>query len=165
MKENMPFYLDWNFWTVIIVFMAVILSQIPPLHILFRKVKIDCDIHSKIFIHHKVGNHNLQIHTIINNIGNGSVKIKNINATIIRDNKKIVILPVQSFLMNQFDANPVLFTPFLLKPNDEWSNTINLLNYFNGKDELKEISKHYKFGDGIFLNMEKHGLILELKEI
>lgn len=130
-----PLYLNWSFWAVVIAAVAVLLSQLPPIHILFKKTKIDFETYSKISITHKVGNPNLQLHFIINNVGGKKVRIKDINASIERDGNQIITLPSQNYLQSQNDQNTVLFTPFYLKPNDEWSHIVNFLNFFNREDE------------------------------
>lgn len=128
-------YLDWSFWAVVVAAVAVILSQLPPIHILIKKAKIDLELYSKISITHKVGNPNLQLHLIVSNIGGRKIRIKDINATIERDGKPLVTLPAQNYLQNQTDQNTVLFTTFSLKPGDEWAHIVNLLNFFNREEE------------------------------
>lgn len=130
-----PFYLDWSFWAVFIAGLALLLSQLPPIHVLLKKVKIDFELYSKISITHKVGNPNLQIHIIINNIGGRKVRIKGIEAKIIRDENEIVTLPSQNFLQDPSDKNNVLFTSFALNPNEEWGHIVNLLKFFGREEE------------------------------
>jgi hypothetical protein len=60
---------DWKFWTLIISIIALILSQLPPVHLLLRKSKIEFEAYSKFFVTLKVGNPNLQSHLIIRNTG------------------------------------------------------------------------------------------------
>lgn len=130
-----PFYLDWSFWAVIVAFLAILLSQIPPILTLLKRAKLDLDIHSKLSITHKLGNPNLQLHLILNNIGGRRVKVKDINVSISRDNAHVVDFPAQTFLQNQNDINTVLFTIFALDPKQEWAHFTNFLNYFNRENE------------------------------
>jgi len=146
MINNSPCYLNWDFWTVIIAFAALILSQLPPIHILIKRAKIDFELHSKIFLGHKVGNPNLQMNIIINNIGGRTVKIKKISGTIFKDKKEIITLPVQNFLQNPTDLMPTLFTSISINRDDDWNHIINLLNFFDRKDEKQywELQKKIK---------------------
>ncbi|HKI55092.1 MAG TPA: hypothetical protein VJ987_13275 [Anaerolineales bacterium] len=130
-----PLYLNWSFWAVIVAAIAVLLSQLPPIHVWFRKAKLDIELYSKISITHKVGNPNLQIHLIINNAGGRKVRIKDISASITRDRNLVTTLPAQNYLQNQNDKSTLLFTTFSLKPNEEWAHIVNLLNFFNRDDE------------------------------
>lgn len=114
---------------------AIILSQLPPIHVLIKKAKIDFELYSKISITHKVGNPNLQLHLIIYNIGGRKIRIKDINANIERDGKPLITVPAQNYLQNQSDQNTVLFTTFSLEPSDEWAHIVNFLNFFNREEE------------------------------
>lgn len=130
-----PLYLDWSFWAVVVAAIAILLSQLPPVHQLLKKPMIDFELYSKIIITHKVGNPNLQLHLLISNIGGRKVRIKNIDASIERDGIRIVILPAQNYLQNPNDQSTVLFTSFSLNPGEDWGHIINLLNFFGREDE------------------------------
>ncbi|KTD15962.1 hypothetical protein [Legionella israelensis] len=130
-----PLYSNWSFWAVFIAAIAVILSQCPPVRFWFKKAKLDIEIYSKISITHKVGNPNLQIHLIVNNIGGRKVRVKGITASIKKDGKLVATLPAQNYLESQNNQNTLLFTPFSLNPSEEWAHIINLLNFFNREDE------------------------------
>ncbi len=79
---EVPLYLDWSFWAVVVALAAVILSQIPPIKELIKKAKLDLEVHSKILITHKVGNPNLQLHLLITNIGGRKIRIKDIRVSL-----------------------------------------------------------------------------------
>lgn len=130
-----PFYIDWTFWAVVVSIIAIVLSQIPPIHLLLKKAKLDIELYSRIHITHKVGNPNLQLHMIINNIGGRIVKIKGISAKIKRDGKVITTLNAQNYLQHPNDTNSVLFTSFSLKPKEEWAHIVTFLNYFPKQTE------------------------------
>ena len=77
-----PFYCNWTFWAVFIAALALLLSQLPPIHMLLRRAKLEIEIYSRIHITHKLGNPNLQFHLIPNNVGGKTIKIKGITSTI-----------------------------------------------------------------------------------
>ncbi|PKH86926.1 hypothetical protein [Colwellia sp. Bg11-28] len=135
-----PFYLDWSFWAVIVAFLAIFLSQIPPIRTLLKRAKLELELYSKVSISHKLGNPNLQLHLIINNIGGRRVRVKDINVSISRDSAPVVDFPAQTYLQNQNDQNTVLFTTFALEPKQEWAHITNFLNFFNRENE-KEYQK------------------------
>ena len=130
-----PLYMNWSFWAVVVAAIAVLLSQLPPIHILIKRAKLEIELYSKISITHKVGNPNLQLHLIINNIGGRKIRIKDITASIERDGKLVATLPGQNYLQNQNDQNTLLFTTFSLRTTEEWAHIINFLNFFNRDDE------------------------------
>ncbi len=134
-SEVIPFYLNWSFWTVIIAGLALLLSQLPPIHILLKRAKIDFELYSQINITHKIGNPNLQIHIIINNVGGRRVRVKGIEAKIFRDGSEVGTLPAQNFLQTPSDTNNVLLTSFSINPNEEWGHFVNLLKFFGREDE------------------------------
>ena len=73
-----PFYLDWTFWAVVVAFLALVLSQLPPIHIMFQRAKLDVEAYSRIHLTHKIGNPNAQLHLIVSNVGGREVKVKSI---------------------------------------------------------------------------------------
>ncbi len=126
---------DWKFWSVVVSFSALILSQLPPIHLLLRKAKLDLEVYSRIFITHKVGNPNLQMHLILRNVGGRLLRFKRINANLFRDNKKIMELPAQTFVSNPKDNFSVLLTSFDLKPGEERSYLTSFVKYFDRNED------------------------------
>jgi hypothetical protein len=135
-----PLYMDWTFWAVVVASVAILLSQIPPIHVILKKAKLDLELYSKISITHKLGNPNLQLHLILNNIGGRRVRVKDINVSLSRDGTHVIDFPAQNFLQNQNDQNTVLFTTFALDPKSEWAHITNFLKFF-GRDDEKEYQK------------------------
>jgi len=134
---HVPLYMDWSFWAVVVAAAALILSQLPPLHQLFRKAKLDIEPYSRIHIGHKVGNPNVSLHLILTNVGGRSVRVKSITLTIRRDGKEVSLLPAQAYFQNPNDKSTVLFTAFSLKPREEWVHVVSFLNFFSREDEKK----------------------------
>ena len=152
--SSMPFYLDWSFWTVIVAAIDILLSQLPPIHLLLKRAKLDLEIYSRIFITHKIGNPNLQLHLIINNTGGRAIKVKSITANLKREGKEIATLPAQNYYQNPSDEKTVLFTSFSIKPKEEWAHLINFLNYFSREDEKKYKEAESKLKENIFEKKE-----------
>src|SRR3972149_310835 len=102
--NNLPLYLDWSFWAVIVAAVAIVLSQLPPVHLLIRRGKLDIEPYSRILITHKVGNPNVQAHLTLTNIGGRIVRVKGITLKIKRDGKEIAVLPAQNYHQNPRDT-------------------------------------------------------------
>ncbi|EAR09201.1 hypothetical protein [Reinekea blandensis] len=130
MKELLT---NWEFWTAFLAAIALILSQLPPVVSWFKKAKLDIDIHARAFLTHKIGNPNLQLHLIVRNIGGRETKINSIVCKVIHNKKIIAELPAQNYL-SEDSKNNVLLTKFSIKPGQEWSKTLNFLNYFDRKE-------------------------------
>lgn len=135
-----PLYLDWSFWAVFVALLALILSQIPPLHVLLRRAKLDLEAYSKVSITHKIGNPNLQLHLMLSNVGGRKIRVKSIHVEVAQDNLAPVRLPAQNYLQNQNDKDTLLFTTFSLSPGEEWAHIVNFLNFF-GRDDEQEYQR------------------------
>ncbi len=136
----MQFLSDWKFWSVVISTTALILSQLPPILVWFKRAKLDLELYSKISLTHKIGNPNVQMHLIISNIGGRKIKIKRIAVSIKREGRLVAELPAVNFYQEPGDKNTVLLTSFNLQPNDDWSHVVNFLNFF-GREEEKRYRK------------------------
>lgn len=136
-QGNVPLYLDWTFWAVIVAMLAVVLSQLPPLHQLFRPAKLTMDVFSRMHITHKIGNPNAQLHVILTNVGGREVKVTRVAVRVRRDGKEVAELSALNYLQQPNDERSVLFTRITLKPKDEWAHLINFLNLWSRGDEKK----------------------------
>lgn len=122
---------DWKFWAFLVSFVALVLSQLPPIHIMIRKANLDLEIYSRIFVTHKVGNPNIQAQIILRNIGGKTLRINKIQAKIFRNGEEIMNLPAQTYVADPKDNLPVLLTSFVMKPDEEWSYMTTFLQYFD----------------------------------
>src|SRR5215469_794836 len=73
-----PFYLDWKFWSAVAAWIALLLTQLPPLRVLFRRAKLDAETSSRMVLDHKVGNPNAALNLVLTNIGGRDIRIKEI---------------------------------------------------------------------------------------
>lgn len=133
---------DWRFWSFIVSFTALVLSQLPPVHVLLRKAKLDLEVYSRIFMTHKIGNPNLEMHLIIRNLGGKSLRVKKISTKLFRDNKHIAELPAQTYFPDPKTNNRIVLTSFDLKPDHEWNHRTCFFHYFDRNDE-----KAYREGE------------------
>ncbi|MDG9671796.1 hypothetical protein ONV78_28935 [Hahella sp. CR1] len=107
--------MDLKFWSVVISFLALALSQLSPIHVLIRRAKLEFDVRSKILLANKIGNPNLKLYLIIRNAGGRIIRIKKIVSKIYRDSKLEMELPAQTYLSKSSDGQQILLTPFSLK--------------------------------------------------
>jgi hypothetical protein len=123
------------FWAVLVSIISIFLSQVRPVKEWFKKAELDLEVYSKISITQKIGNPNLSLHLLLTNIGGRKIRVKALNVTLSKDGNEFISLPASSFLHNQSDQNPLLFTTFSLLPNQEWAHIVNFLNAFDRDDE------------------------------
>ena len=152
---NMPLYFNWSFWAVFIAALALLLSQLPPIHMLLQRAKLDIELYSRTHLTHKIGNPNLQLYLILNNVGGRTIKVRGITTTIKKDGNQIAVLPAQNYLQNPNDTASVLFTMFSLKPREEWTHFVNFLNFFSRSDEKKYRDAESKLKADIFKKREE----------
>mgnify|MGYP003605840167 CR=1 FL=1 len=130
-----PLYLDWQFWAAIVAALALILSQLPPVHLWFRPRHLEVEVHSRIQVTHKVGNPNVGMFFSIRNTGGRELRIQSLQIAITRDNIPLVTLPAQNFFETPSSQSSILFVPFSLKPSDTWAHGTNFLNFFDRATE------------------------------
>lgn len=148
---------DWKFWSAVIALFALVLSQLPPIHILMRRAKLDLELYSRVFITHKVGNPNLQIHIILRNVGGRVIRVRRMNAIIWRDGKNVMQLPAQTYVANPKDNQLVLLTSFDLKPEAEWNHLVSFLNYFDRNEEKAYREAEINLKNEIIRQRDEHG--------
>jgi hypothetical protein len=136
-----PFYLDWTFWAAVWALAAIVLSQIPPLHLLLRPKRLDVEVHSRIGVTHKVGNPNASVVVSIRNTGGRELRIRGLSLDVWRDGKPLAVLPAQNYFETPSSQSSVLFVPFSLKPGDTWAHSVTFLNLFDRLTE-KQFREH-----------------------
>ncbi len=138
MKE-VPFYLDWQFWSTVAAFSALVLSQLPPLKLLFKKGVLTIEKHGTLFVHHTIGSPNMNLFVILKNIGGSNISVHSIDMNITRKNSDSFLLKGRGYAMNPSDYNFTMLTPFEVGPNKTWAHTINFSELW---DRAKQ--KEYK---------------------
>jgi len=130
-----PIYLDWTFWAVIVSFVAIALSQLPPVLLWFRPRRLDVEVHSRIQITHKVGNPNVGMYVSVRNTGGRELRVRSLRLGLTRDGKPLLALAAQNYFEAPSSQSSVLFVPFSLKPSESWGHSVNFLNLFDRATE------------------------------
>ena len=129
-----PFYTDMKFWALVVSLLALLLSQLPPVR-LWRRVRLTVEAFSHLFITHKFGNPNAQLHLIVINSGGRQVRVTGISLRVSTNTTEEFMIPAASYLQKQGDKEAILFTPFTLKPEDEWAHIINFYPMLSRADD------------------------------
>lgn len=159
-----PFYADWQFWSAIAALAALVLSQLPPVHVLLRRATLQCEAFTRLHLTHKVGNPNAQWHLIIENTGGRALRIKAITLTFRRTGGQAFTLPAQNYLRTPDATENVMLTPFRLAPGDEWAHVLNFFNMYTRDDEREYRRLESYIRTDILSqkeNMEKKNLLCE----
>lgn len=118
-----PFYFDWTFWSFVIASTALVLSQLPKVHLWLKGKKIDLEIHNRITVNHYLGIPAISIYLGVANKGRSKIKIKKINSKILKDGKIIANLSCYSFFDTTSSQSPNLFFPFELSSESSWDHS------------------------------------------
>lgn len=132
-----PIYFDWQFWAAIAAFLALVLSQLPPVILWFRPRKLEVEIHSRVFVSHKIGNANVGSYVSVRNTGGRALRIRGMKASLSRDGKALTVLPAQTYFETASSQASVLFVPFSLKPGEQWAHGTNFLQFFDRPTEKR----------------------------
>ncbi len=119
---DQSFFLNLNFWSLIVAFFALLVSLFPHIKHLLKGKKIDLDIHRKIIVYHWVGFPSLNIHLGLFNKGGTKVNIKSINLKITKDGNLVTTLKCQGFFETSVSQTANTFFPFDLPADDSWTH-------------------------------------------
>jgi hypothetical protein len=129
------FYLDWTFWTAVVAGLALVLSQLPPLRVLFRRAALALQPYDRLNVTHYLGNPNVNLHVQLTNTGGRTVRVRSLTLEITRDDGATVTLPAQTFTGPDGTEAAMIFTPLALEPNDEWVSFVSFFVPFSATDE------------------------------
>jgi hypothetical protein len=126
-----PFYSDWPFWVAVLSFVALILSQLPPIRLLLKPKRLEVEAHERILIAHKVGSPEVYLYVSIRNTGGGEIRVPTIRLALSRDGKPPFPLRAQAYLETPITKQSVSFVPLSLKLGESWSHYIHFFEAFD----------------------------------
>lgn len=129
------FFLDWQFWSTLVALLALVLSQLPPVYLLFRPKRLEVDVHARIQVSHVVGNPTVALYLSVRNTGGRELRVKGLKLALSRDGKYIETFSAQGYFETPSSNSAVLFVPFTLKPNDSWGHATNFFVPFDRQTE------------------------------
>jgi len=135
MNPPPPFYLDWTFWAFVVAMLALVLSQLPPVRLLFRRAAVTLQPYSRLNVTHFLGNPNVNLHVQLVNTGGRAVRVAALSLELARDDGRTLTLPAQGFIRPEASADTLIFTPFTLDVGKEWANFVNFFVAFTTADE------------------------------
>ena len=139
MEVTQAWYQNWEFWTALVALLALVLSQLPPLHQLLRKPKLVLEAYSRLVLAQKVGNPNAQLHLILGNEGGRAARVRRIELQVTRDGTHAAVLRGENYLADLDREGTRLLTTFTVGPDHEWAHTVNFI-----RDVTREEVKEYR---------------------
>lgn len=145
-NPEIAFYADPKLWIAVI---AVVLSQVPPIHKILRKGRLELDVHKMAYVYHWIGNTNLQFYLTISNVGGKSVTVKGIKAELIFESGQPTIVKAQDYIKNNESNNQTFLTKFKIASGEEWTHLTRFFNVFTKAEEKESKSFIKKAKDEI----------------
>ena len=133
----MNWYQDWQFWTLVVSALALTISLLPYAKVILVKGKLQVEKHRTLFITHRVGTPNINLHLTFKNVGGATLTIKSTKLIVTKDKSETFELFGNGYLIEPNDQHFALLTPFDLKGNDTWSHTINFHELWSRKTQQK----------------------------
>lgn len=143
-----PVYLDWTFWAFVVAALALVLSQLPPLKLLFRRGAVSVEIQPTLGVTQFLGNPNVQLHVILANTGGRPVRVRRI-VLMFQSGARHFELPARGYFFLPTDQQPRLLTPFTLKPEEEWAHILNCFRPFDQTTERRSKDLIAPLGDDL----------------
>lgn len=131
MPQEIPLYLNWQFWAALIAVAALILSQLPPVRLWFRPRRLEVEVHRRVRITHKVGNPNIELFASVRNTGGRDLRVKDMQVSVVRDGNEPRGYGERNYYEKLTDQTMVLFVPFTLKLGESWEHGTNFYTEFD----------------------------------
>lgn len=122
---NFDFLTDWQFWSSLVAFLALGLSQAPPVRLWFKESNLDLEVQSSIYLSHLIGIQFFQVYVSLINTGGRSVRVRDIQLSVTRTGQESMTFPIQGLFQKRDDNQSVFFVPFTSRPGDEWAYICN----------------------------------------
>ncbi|EOW9664389.1 hypothetical protein ACO14J_004523 [Vibrio parahaemolyticus] len=142
-------YSDWQFWSAIAAFGALVLSQLPPLGALLKKGKLEVKKHTSVLVHHAIGTPNLNLYVSLKNIGGRTTNIEKIQIRLTRDGAEFPVLVGSGYYSDMTTQQLTMFTPIDLGSGEKWSHTVNFHEKWNRTQQQKFRAMSSKVRDTI----------------
>lgn len=127
--------------STMVAFLALVLSQLPPLQVIFKGTKIKIVGSDQVSISHFLGGIHLVFFLNIYNTGGRSTSISKIDCVIKSDDGLLLHLPAQRYYSRQpsNQTNHQVLEYFMglipLKPEETWSETVHCFSLWTQEEE------------------------------
>lgn len=136
----MAFLKSPEVWSVAVALLALILSQLPPVHQLLRRRALRIVVPEYLTLYHFLGNLNLLGFIALHNIGGKTVTVAKIDC-LVRGDNNVWHLPGLMYLSrlpqgSGGQQNMEFFVEWtLLKPDEHWSETVHFFKPWSVQEE------------------------------
>ena len=129
-----PFYLDWTFWAFASSAVAILLSQLPPVRLWFRRAHLSLETQDRVHVTHMIGYPNVQMYISLMNNGARAVRVKKIHLELSRHGQGVASLDSMNYHPGESNDRVILM-PFTLAAGAEWRYRVNFIEPLVAKDD------------------------------
>lgn len=140
--ENEPFYLSSGFWQALAAGVAIMLSQLPPIKLWFKRARLLVETYERIALTEEVGHPAAQWHLSITNTGNRDIKVKRLILVLRREGEERSF-EGRGYFVNPQDKQPTLLTPFTVRTQEMWGHNVNFFK-LPSRDARQAYARHSK---------------------
>jgi hypothetical protein len=132
---------DPTFWTAVIALLALVLSQLPPLHLLLKRRELLVILQEHLILYHYLGNMQFLAFLGLHNTGGGDITIARIDCVVADADGHHWSLPAQTYLPRQASPlagqpAPELFIGWItLRSGGHWAETVHFFKVWSVQDE------------------------------
>ncbi|MBI3302666.1 MAG: hypothetical protein HYZ72_11430 [Deltaproteobacteria bacterium] len=130
-------------WSVMVAALAVVLSQLPPVREMVKGRRIRIVIPEQFMLYHYLGNVQINLFLVMQNIGGKAVSIAKIDCIITDGGNSRWDLPAHSYYSRLPPNQPGQSPPELLlgwiplKPGEHWSETLHCFKFWSTPEERR----------------------------
>ncbi len=127
------FYANVEFWQGAAAFIAIILSQCPPVWLWFKRARLVVEPYDRVALTDEIGLPTVQWQLSITNMGGRDVRVKKVTLTLRRE-KDERAFSGRGYFEKSSDLQAVLLTPFSLKVQEVWSYNVSFFPPMSWED-------------------------------
>ncbi|WP_312681028.1 hypothetical protein [Stenotrophomonas chelatiphaga] len=122
-------------WSALLACAAIILSQLPPVRLWFKKPGLSLMVRNQAALRASANGPMIQLFLRVENIGTTKVRVDRVSLAVRRDRLPLMEVDAQGYFETLGSTNPVVFHPFFVAPEDAWTHTLNFFASLSREDE------------------------------
>jgi hypothetical protein len=132
-----PWYADWLFWAFAVSALALVLSQLPPIHQMLRRGKLRVDLPYQINVAHQIGYPNVGLRLSVANVGEQAFTLESMSLVLSRDGTKVAELPAQAYYEKPADSAAYAFSPLILEGRQRWQGNVRFYPLLPRQEDIE----------------------------
>lgn len=131
----MAWYSEPEVWSAAASVVAIGLSQLPPVRLWFKRSRVSIMLRNQAALKASVNGPVVQFVMRVENSGGKPVRVDRISMGVKRDGQNIMELDAQGYFETFTAQAAVMFHPFRLNPDTDWTHTVNFFPALSRDDD------------------------------